>query len=499
MSYDSLEKTFYRLAQLDHANAMLGWDQQVMMPAKGNEARGRALAEIAVIQAEILQAPHLAGEFERAEQSYHQWQPWQQANFREMKTQWQRASVLPTELVEAEAMTLNECEHAWRTLRAENNWKDFEPALQKVFDITRSKAEKLYQALAEQNDYATEYDALLDIFDPGTRSRHIDPVFSELKAELPTLLQQVLQKQQAAGEPIAQSQPIDKAQQKALAHDILAAMGFDFEAGRLDEAAHPFSGGVPDDSRITSRYDDNNVVDGLMAVIHELGHATYEANLPKAWRYKPVGHAMGMSVHESQSLFYELQIGHSEAFIQALVPMLEKNLGSEAAFSKDNILKLMNRVQPGLIRVTADEVTYPMHVILRYELERDIILGKAKVSDIPERWNEAMQNYLGINTEGDFKNGPMQDVHWPSGAIGYFPSYTLGAMTAAQLASAMHKDIPNAAQQIAQLDFSEVFAWLSSKVWQQGRLLSYDELLTQATGETLNSRHFLEHIRSRYL
>jgi carboxypeptidase Taq len=499
MSYALLEKTFYRLAQLEHANSILGWDQQVMMPANGNEARGRALAELAVMRSEILQAPQLADAFSAAQESVSSLAPWQQANFREMKTLWQRASAVPTELVESEAMIANECEHAWRTLRAENDWKGFEPLLQKVFDITRTKAQALHDALGAENDYENEYDALLDRFDPGSRMRTVDPVFKELKVELPELLQQVLERQQAQPAAIVQNGDIAADKQKPLARELMATLGYNFNAGRLDEAAHPFSGGVPDDSRITTRYDESNVINGMMAVIHETGHASYEMNLPKEWRYKPVGDSMGMTVHESQSLFFEMQIAHSKAFAEALVPMLEKHLSPQPAFAANNILKLINKVEPGLIRVYADEVTYPLHVILRYELERDLLLGKAQVSDIPERWNQAMHDYLGLNTQGDYKNGPMQDIHWPSGAIGYFPSYTLGAMTAAQLFAAMSKAIPDVQAHIAALNFEPVFTWLSANIWQKGRSLSYAELLTQATGETLNSEFFLNHIRNRYL
>lgn len=499
MSYASLEKTFYRLAQLEHANAILGWDQQVMMPANGNEARGRALAELAVMRAEILQTPALADSFAAAEQEVASLQPWQQANLHEMKTIWQRASALPTELIEQEAMTLNECEHAWRSLREQNDWQSFEPLLQRVFDITRTKAQALNDALGSENGYENEYDALLDTFDPGSRMSTVDPVFRELKAELPELLQQVLAKQKTEKPAIVQSDSIGAEQQKPLAKALMAALGYNFNSGRLDEAAHPFSGGVPDDSRITTRYDEANVINGLMAVIHETGHASYEMNLPKQWRNKPVGNSMGMTVHESQSLFFEMQLGHSRAFAEAMVPMLEQHLSPQPAFAADNILKLVNKVEPGLIRVYADEVTYPLHVILRYELERDLILGKAKVSDIPERWNDAMQSYLGLNTEGDYKNGPMQDIHWPSGAVGYFPSYTLGAMTAAQLFTAMSKAVPDAQEHIAALNFEPIFSWLSENIWQKGRSLSYAELLTQATGEPLNSAFFLNHIRSRYL
>lgn len=497
MSYQRLEKLFYRLAQLGHAGSMLGWDQQVMMPAGGNEARGRAFAELEVMSSELLSDPALTEAFAAADNETLD--AWQQANLREMRSAWKTSNAIPKDLVEAMAMATNECEYAWRSLRQQNNWAEFEPKLQKVFDLTKEKAQALNAALGQENGYANEYDALIELFDPGMRMARIDPVFTELKAELPALVQQIMAQQKAQPATVQQSKPVAKAQQIELAKALMSALGFDFNTGRLDEAAHPFSGGVSDDSRITSRYDENNVIEGIMGVIHETGHSRYETGLPKAFRYKPVGGSMGMSVHESQSLFFEMQLGRSKPFIDAMAPMLKQYAGDDAAFESSNLRKLYTHVEPGLIRVNADEVTYPLHVILRYELERDIILGKADVKDIPERWNAAMHNHLGLNTEGDFKNGPMQDVHWPSGAIGYFPSYTLGAMSAAQLHHAMAKAIPNAQELIAKLELQPIFDWLSANVWQQGRLHNYDGLMKNATGETLNSAYFLNHIRTRYL
>ncbi|WP_320827714.1 carboxypeptidase M32 [Reinekea sp.] len=499
MSYQLLSKTFYRLAQLDHANAMLSWDQQVMMPPKSNKARGRAMAELSVLGAEILQAPDLADAFAAASDRQDLLADWQRANLREMRLDWQRACAIPKDLVAAEAMATNDCEHAWRQMRRDNNWHDFEPLLQTVFDLAKEKAQALRGALQDERGYSNDYDALLDIFDPGTRMSRIDPVFAELKTELPGLLQQITDRQNSQPALIRQAQPVAKARQIELARELMRILGFDFSAGRLDEAGHPFSGGVSEDSRITTRYDENNVIEGLMGIIHETGHARYEAGLPEAWRHQPVGRSMGMGVHESQSLFFEMQLGRCKAFIDAIAPKIAQHLGQEPAFGADNMLRLYTHVEPGLIRVNADEVTYPLHVLLRYELERDLILGTARVQDIPARWNQAMYGYLGLNTEGNYRDGPMQDIHWPSGAIGYFPSYTLGAMNAAQLHAALQVDIPNAPALIGALDLEPIFSWLSSKVWQQGRSLGYDELMIQATGETLNSAHFLAHIRGRYL
>ncbi len=499
MSYQRLEKTFYRLAQLDHAVAMLGWDQQVMMPPKGNEARGRALAELQVLSTEIMQDPALLEAMDDAQADSDSLEDWQKANLREMVSDIKTANAVPKDLVEAIALATNDCEYAWRTLRPANNWKDFEPLLRKVFDLTRGKAQALYAALREDKGFENDYEALLDLYDPGTRMSRIDPVFTRLKAELPDLLQQVTGKQNAEPPVVRQTGRVPKARQIALARELMSVLGIDPGAGRLDEAAHPFSGGVSDDSRITSRYDESNVIGGIMAIIHESGHSRYETGLNKDWRYKPVGSSMGMGIHESQSLFFEMQLGRSQPFIHGISPLFKKHLGDDAAFDAKNMHRLCTHVEPGLIRVNADEVTYPLHVIFRYELERDLILGKADARDIPERWDAAMKSYLGLDTAGNFTDGPMQDIHWPSGSIGYFPSYTLGAMNAAQLHHAMVQAIPDAPELVGRLELRPIFDWLSDNVWRKGRYYNYDRLMTEATGETLNPDYFLNHVRGRYL
>lgn len=498
MSYKALEQTFYRLAQLEHAEAMLSWDSQVMMPAGGQAARSRAMAEISVLQTELLQAPELDERFDAAWRD-EQLSDWEHANLRQMTLQWKQACAIPKALVEAQSLASSECEHAWRTLRPENNWKDFEPLLNRIFDLARESAQALRAALGEERGFANDYDALLDVFDPGTTMSRIDPVFDQLKGELPGLLQQILERQASGPQPHQPEGPFAIDRQDALARELMTRLGFDFEAGRLDQTVHPFSGGVPEDSRVTTRYDENNVVEGLMAVIHETGHSRYETGLPKGWLEQPVGRAMGMGVHESQSLFFEMQIGRSRPFLNAIAPMVRKHLGDDPAFDSRNLHGLYTEVAPGPIRTQADEVTYPMHVVLRYELERDLILGRADVKDIPERWDEAMQNLLGIDTRGDYQNGPMQDIHWPMGGIGYFPSYTMGALNAAQFHHAMAKAVPDAADSIARLELEPIFDWLSEHVWQKGRFLEYDDLMQQATGETLNPEYFLRHIKERYL
>jgi carboxypeptidase Taq len=276
-------------------------------------------------------------------------------------------------------------------------------------------------------------------------------------------------------------------------------MGFDFEAGRLDESAHPFCGGVPEDVRMTTRYREDDCLPALMGVIHETGHGRYEQNLPREWLGLPVAEARSMGIHESQSLSFEMQLGSHPGFARQLAPLLQRHLGAQPAFDADNLNKLLTRVKPGFIRVDADEVTYPAHVILRYEIERALMEGEVECEDIPSLWNAKMTELLGLSTEGDFNLGCMQDVHWPAGLFGYFPCYTLGAMYAAQWFATMRREMPDLDERIARGDLAPVFDWLKAKVWSQGSRWSTPELVHGASGEALNPAHFRAHLEARYL
>ena len=275
---------------------------------------------------------------------------------------------------------------------------------------------------------------------------------------------------------------------------------FDFDHGRLDESAHPFCGGVPSDVRITTRYDESEFVQSLMGIVHETGHARYEQGLPASFAGTPVGEARSMGIHESQSLFFEMQIGRNEAFIEHLSQMAAQHFTehNQAVFAKENFLKLYTRVKKDFIRVHADELSYPTHVILRYEIERDLLNGVIRHSDVPELWDQKMQSYLGLSTKDNYQNGCMQDIHWTDGSFGYFPSYTLGAMYAAQFMAAMKQSIDVEAV-LGSGDLSPIFSWLNANIWSKGSLLTTDELVKSATGEALNPAYFQAHLQSRYL
>lgn len=464
-----------------------------MMPSGGNQARGEALAQLAVLIHQHTSAPQLGEWFATAETETLT--DLERTSLMAMKRRWQKATVIPETLVEALSLATSTCEHAWRSQRGTNDWAGFKPNLEKVILLVREQA----QIRAAQSGMSA-YDSLLDLYEPGMTSAQLDHLFNDIKSWLPQLIQTVEETQKSRHWQTPQG-PFPIEQQKILGMEMMKLLGFDFNHGRLDVSTHPFCGGVPTDVRITTRYDESDFMTALLGVIHETGHARYEQNLPKAWAKLPIGEARSMGIHESQSLFFEMQLARSREFTQVFAPMAAKVLNREhdQAFSADNIYAFNTRLKRDYIRVNADEVTYPAHVILRYEIERDLIQNAIQVDDIPDLWNEKMQQYLGLSTENNYNNGCMQDIHWPIGAFGYFPSYTLGAMYAAQEFSAAERTIPELRQKISQGNLNELFAWLNENIWQKASTLTTNDLIISATGEPLNAHYLKRHLEQRYL
>jgi len=343
------------------------------------------------------------------------------------------------------------------------------------------------------------YEALLDMYEPGMKIETLNRVFTDVKTWLPGLIKDVMAKHQTSTIKLPEG-PFSTEKQKALGVACMNTWKFDFEGGRLDVSSHPFCGGVPEDVRLTTRYRDDSFDQSLMGIIHETGHAKYEQNRPQEFITQPVSNARSMGVHESQSLFAEMQIGRSSAFVKYLVPLVKEHLGDQPAFTEENLRRLYHRVAPGLIRVDADELCYPLHIILRYEIELGVIENRIQVEDIPHVWAEMMKDYLGLETEGNFKDGCMQDIHWSIGAIGYFPTYTLGAMYAAQMMAAVRRQLGDEVvdHDIASGDLSRILEWQRENVWKHGSSLSTDALITKATGEPLNPLFYRHHLESRY-
>jgi len=492
--YEQLEARFAELNHIGHAQAMLYWDEAVMMPPGGGEARAEALATLAALVHRTLTAPQVGGLLDEAESDVARLDEWQRANLRAMRRMHTRAVAVPEALVHAVQIATTRCQQIWRMARAENDWDAIEAPFAEVLRLTREEASAL--GAAQKLD---PYDALLDMYEESTRAADVARLFDELKAILPGMIDHVLGSQQA---PLPLSGPFPRDRQRALGEEMMRVLGFDFSHGRLDVSHHPFCGGVSDDTRITTRYSEDDFLESLMAVLHETGHALYQQGLPADWRRQPVGDCLGAAVHESQSLFVEMQVSRGRAFIEFAAPHIRQHLDGrqgDEAWSAENLRANSIKVRRGYIRVDADELTYPLHIIPRFELERALIAGELAVADIPAAWNEGMLRYLGLSTEGNFKDGCMQDVHWFSGLFGYFPTYTLGALMAAQWFAAASAALPDLGTQIAAGEFTGLVGWLRREIHSRGQLRTARELLVEVTGEPLDMRHFKAHLERRYL
>jgi carboxypeptidase Taq len=490
-AYSQLRSTFARLSRFNHLSAIAGWDMAAMMPPAGSKARSEALAELSVLSHQILTAKQVGEWLDQAESEDLNDQ--ERADLREMRRKYQQSAVLPESLVQEKSLAGARCEHAWRIQRKSNDWDSFAENLREVVRLSREEAKLRSEATG-----VGLYDSLLDMYEPGMTSAKLDELFGDLKTWLPNLLKTVVEKQKSETR-VAPVGPFDIEKQRQLGLQVMGRLGFNFDAGRLDVSAHPFCGGVPEDVRITTRYNEHEFLSAMMGVIHETGHARYEQNLPKEWLGQPVSNARSMGVHESQSLLFEMQLGCSEPFLKSIYPLVIEQFGQREGLDESNFIKLNQRVEAGLIRVDADEVSYPAHVILRYEIEKALIEGEIEVEDIPALWNRKMKEYLGIDTVGNYRDGCMQDIHWTDGGFGYFPTYTLGAMYAAQLFQCANHAIPTLQDDIARGDLTALFQWLQQNIWQHGSRFTTDQLIKNATGETLNPAYFRKHLESRYL
>ncbi len=490
-AYDRLAKTFTRLHHLEHLQSIAYWDQAAMMPGGGAEARAGALAEVATLMHQLRTDPALGPALARATDeplSEHQ-----RANLREIGREWRAANALPEALVQRSQLATARCEHAWRRQRPANDWFGFLGNFREVVAVAREQAD-----LLSASSGLRPYDALMDRFEPGMTCAQLDPLFADLRTWLPGLVQQVQARQR--DEPVIAPQgPFSVEAQRALCLRVMQWLQFDFNSGRLDVSTHPFAGGVPEDVRLTTRYDPGEFISSLLGAIHETGHGRYEQNRPRDWLGQPVSLARSMAIHESQSLSFEMQLGRHPGFVARLAPLIREAFGDQPAFAPDNLLKLMTRVQPGLIRVDADELTYAAHVMLRYDIERRLIEREIQPDDIPALWDQGMADLLGQDSRGNFRDGPLQDVHWPEAMFGYFPCYTLGAMYAAQWFAAMHRELPALETGLQAGELTPVFNWLQQHIWQPASRWPTDELARRASGEALNPAFYRAHLEARYL
>jgi carboxypeptidase Taq len=492
-AYLQLVRRFDRISAIKRAAAILDWDRQTVMPRGACDDRSEQLATLAILAHDAITAAEVGDLLADAEAATSA-DPWWVGNLREMRRSWTQAHAVPSDLIAARIQANARCEMLWRDAKPRGDFRAVLPALTEVVTLTRRVAEVRSAVLG-----VSLYDALIDEYEPGGRSAAIDALFAELRQVLPDLMHRAIEHQRRGRgvEPLIGKFPI--AAQRALAERLLAVVGFDFDRGRLDVSAHPFSGGTSDDNRITTRYDETDFTRALMAVLHEAGHAMYSAGLPRDHWRQPVGAARGMVIDESQALLIEMQVCRSGEFLQFAAPLMRAAFdGAGAAWDVDNLHRMYTRVAPGCIRSDADEITYPLHIMLRYRLERAIISGDLGLADVPGAWNDGMRDDLGI-VPPSHTVGCLQDIHWYDGAWGYFPCYTLGALAAAQLYAAARVTLPTLAVDVSRGDFGSLIAWLQHHVHGRGSSTDTESIVRDATGSELGTAAFRAHLERRYL
>jgi carboxypeptidase Taq len=491
--YRLLAERFDRHYVLRSSADLLEWDAQAMMPDGGGDLRAAQLGTLRVLAHEAIAMPDMEERLTAAEAAPPE-DEWERANVASMRRAWVHAAAVPADLVDAHARAASACELAWRAARRDDDFASLLPQLAQVVKLTRQVGEAKAAVMK-----LSVYDALADEHEPGAREALLDPLFSRLARELPPLVDAIIEEQARAPRPPDLRGPFPVARQAALGRHLAERMGFDFTRGRLDVSAHPFCGGAAEDVRMTTRYDEQSFLSSILGVIHETGHALYEMGLPRAWVRQPVGRAVGMGLHESQSLLMEMQAGRSPEFLGYLAGVAARELGVDpAVLSKEALVAQALRVERTLIRVDADEATYPLHVIVRFTLERALLSGDLAVKDLPGAFRDAMERVVGIRPATD-RDGCLQDVHWPSGSFGYFPSYTIGAIAAAQLFAKALSEHPGIPSELGRGDLGTLRAFAREHVHQHGSRFDTNAILSRATGRPLDVEALLTHLRRRYL
>ncbi|KAK2078399.1 hypothetical protein QBZ16_003239 [Prototheca wickerhamii] len=491
--FDELVAKLKEVQALSGISGLLGWDEMVMMPPAAAASRGAQKAALAGVLHERTTDPEIGRLLEKLDGVAFE-DPYRTAAVREAKHDYQKATRITSSLAKREAEHETEAYQAWIKAREAKSFEPFSRALGKWVRLRRERA-----SLIDPGQNA--YDVLLDEFQPGLTSARLDEIFGQVKAGLVPLLARVRAHGAAPDDAWLNGGPFDREAQAALCRQLSLDLGFDLDSGRLDVSVHPFTGGAhPTDVRMTTRFKDDQLLDGIAGTIHETGHALYEQGRNLDYDGLPVNEAAGMAVHESQSLLWERMVGQGRPFAQFLLPklqeafpQLDKTKTAEDLYSGKNVV-----LTKSLIRVEADELTYPLHIILRYELETALLRGDIEVVDLPALWNKKMEEYLGVEPKDDVE-GILQDVHWSYGSFGYFPTYSLGAMMAAQIFQTAQQELPDLDASLAKGDFAPLKTWLNGKIHKIGRLHpTMDDLLVEVTGEPLNPQIFLDYLTKKY-
>jgi carboxypeptidase Taq len=486
-AYDELLDRYERISNVQSAQGLLSWDQQVMMPEGGTPARSKQLSTLSSLAHDLLtdeRIGELLDELDDADLTAEQ-----AGAVREIRREYRRNTSVPRDLVERISEKASEALPIWEQAREDDDWDAFAPALEELLELKREYAHHIDP---DRDPYAV----LFEDYEPYLGLETAERVLGKLGDELPPLIDDV--RESDVDFPTPFTGEFDPDGQEALARDVLDALGYDWDHGRLDTSTHPFTSGTQFDSRVTTRFSPEDPLDSLYSTIHEFGHARYSLGLPRDQYGSPLGESRDMTVHESQSRLWENHVGRSRQFWEHFLPALIDRFPRLEGTTVDEMYAASNRVDPdNTIRVEADELTYHMHIVLRFEIERELVAGDLDVADVPQVWNDKMESYLGIRPETDTM-GALQDIHWSHGNFGYFPTYSMGSVLSAQLYAAAESDIDGLEDNIAAGEFGPLADWLETNVHRHGSRMTTDDLIQSATGESYTAEYFLEYIESKY-
>ncbi|KAI8596069.1 putative carboxypeptidase [Dissophora ornata] len=524
--YDQLAVRIKDLDTLRGVSGLLEWDQEVMMPPKAAEIRSQQLSVLAGLSHDAATSPAVGSLLDelngRQEELPIELNPYELANIRLANKSFKEETCLPAELVKANAALNSKAVGAWAEARKESDYSKFAPYLEQQITILRKKvgytinggvceeARKINEkaraslGLKEGDEcYKGYYQALLNTYEPGFKDEQLQGLFADLKQNIVPLIAKIKAKNFQHDNSYITGD-FDVKKQTEFSHRISKEIGFDTDAGRLDVSTHPFTGGAhPTDVRMTTRYTINNFPEGISGTIHETGHSLYEQGRNTEYYGLPVSQALSLGVHESQSLLWERMVGLSKPFWSYTLPILKEQFQEPSheklqTVNSEEFYNAFNRVEPGFIRIEADEVTYPLHIVLRYEIEKALVEGDITVAEVPSVWNAKMKEYLGLDVTED-RLGCLQDTHWAVGLIGYFPTYTLGSIYAVQIFGAAKEAIPNLEEHLAKGEFHVLKSWLNANVHRQGSLReSGDDLIKDLTGRPLDSQLYVKYLTAKY-
>lgn len=491
-AYDRLVNDSRESSYFESMRSLLVWDQRTFLPVKGQAHRADQLAVLAKLLHARRTNPMIGENLAIVEGSELVSDPLSAAavNVREWRRAYDKMVKIPERLAVELTRAASEGQDAWQAARSANDWESFKPFLARIIRLKVEEADHL--------GYPNEpYDALLDQFEPGETAQTIEPVLTGLREPLVELLHRIVESGRKPDPSLRQARfPVSV--QQTFARLILEKLGYDFRSGRLDTTAHPFTVGIgPGDVRITSRYDDTSFAKGFFGAVHEAGHALYDFGLPGEDWGTPLGDAVSLGIHESQSRLWENMVSRSLGFWEHFYAEAQRHFPVLDSIPKETFHQSVNDVRPSLIRTEADEVTYNLHILLRFEIERDLLLGAIAVDDLPAVWNQKMETYLGVRPP-DHASGILQDIHWSSGAIGYFSTYTLGNLYAAQFYATAERDLGELQVFFRKGEFAPLLGWLRKTVHAEGSRYRPRDLVRKVTGEDPNPRHFVDYLNKKF-